>query len=36
MKIAINVAKAEIILPQTKSETYDVELKLKLCRKKTR
>ena len=33
-KIAINVAKTEIILFKTSNKNYDADLKIKLCRKR--
>ena len=33
-KIAVNVAKAEIILFKTRNKNYNVDLKIKLCRKR--
>ena len=33
-KIALNVAKTEIILFKTSSKNYDADLKIKLCRKR--
>ena len=33
-KIALNVAKTEIILFKTSNKNYDADLKIKLCRKR--
>ena len=33
-KIALNVAKTEIILFKTRNKNYDTDLKIKLCRKR--